>query len=113
MQWSLRFRVLRWRYSWQGFPVRGTGHLCVRAMSKTFAPVRVTEMVTIQGGMLKQPVPLPVLRVREDLYASVEMSDWLCKVSRPDGVRTADTPRVRRAQCATVLLLLLRARGAF
>ena len=113
MQWSLRFRVLRWRYSLQGFPVRRTGNLCVRAMSKTFAPVRVTEMVTIQGGMLRQPVPLPVLRAREDLYASVEMSDWLCKVSRPDGVRTADTPRVRRAQCATVLLLLLRARGAF
>ena len=82
-------------------------------MSKTFAPVRVTEMVTIQGGMLRQPVPLPVLRVREDLYASVEMSDWLCKVSRPDGVRTADTPRARRVQCDRAMLPLLRARGAF
>ena len=111
VQWSLRFRVLRWRYSLQGCPVPRNDNLCVRAMSKTFAPVRVTEMVTIQGGMLRQPVPLPVLRVREDLYASVEMSDWLCKGPRPDGVRTDDTPRARRVQCVRVMLPLLRALG--
>ena len=50
-------------------------------MAKSFAAIKVTEMVTIQGGMLKQAVPLPVLRVGQDLYAVVEVADWMCRVS--------------------------------
>ena len=72
----LAFR-LRWRH---GLLVTGSKSGCF-AMAKSFAAIKVTEMVTIQGGMLKQAVPLPVLRVGQDLYAVVEMADWMCRVS--------------------------------
>ena len=54
----------------------GTTALCM----SEFLSVRVTQTVTVEGGLLRQPFPLPVLQLRDQWYASVEMSDWMCKV---------------------------------
>ena len=73
----------------------GTTALCM----SEFLSVQVSQTVTVEGGLLRQPFPLPVLQLRDQLYAPVEMSDWMCKV-----------PHWRVVYCA--MLCVLRCLGA-
>ena len=73
----------------------GTTALCM----SEFLSVQVSQTVTVEGGLLRQPFPLPVLQLRDQLYAPVEMSDWMCKV-----------PHWRGVYCA--ILCVLRCLGA-
>ena len=44
-----------------------------------FQPIMVTQTVMIEGGLLRRPVPLPVLRLQDECYVCVDVSDWMCK----------------------------------
>ena len=46
-----------------------------------FQSVVVTQKVLIQGGFLRKPLPLPVVRLREDLYVATDVQHWMCKVT--------------------------------
>ena len=73
--------------------------------SAEFDSVVVTQTVLTQGGFLRKPLPLPVVRLREDLYVSTDVQHWMCKVtlatvqyafvSPPCGVRISTDARVR------------------
>ena len=45
-----------------------------------FQPLLVAETMTIQGGMLRKAMPLPVVPFGESFYVCTDASEWMRRV---------------------------------